>query len=263
MRTYAIGDVHGQLDMLRVVHERIASDRSACGDSTAEVMHLGDFCDRGPNTAGTIQFLLDGIAAGEPWRTILGNHDRLFRGFLRDASLRDNLLREGFTWLSPALGGARTLESYGLTDIEKFSSEQIHGQLLELIPDSHIRFLDMLEPIIETRDLAFVHAGILPGVPLSAQLEDDLVWIRDEFLHDSRDHGKLIVHGHTDIENPTHYGNRVNLDSGAGYFRSLSAAVFEGRECWILTDAGRQKLEPHPMVRTPMFWNRDPTGISG
>ena len=253
MRIYAIGDIHGQLDMLQAAHRRIASDRAVCSDSTAEVIHLGDFCDRGPQTAGTIQFLIDGIASGEPWRTILGNHDRLFRGFVREASLRDNLLHEDFTWLSSNLGGVKTLESYGLTAIEGLSSEQLHRQLLELIPDSHIRFLNRLEPIFETRELAFVHAGILPGVPFSAQLEDDLVWIREEFLYDPRDHGKLIVHGHSVIENPTHYGNRVNLDSGAGYFRRLTAAVFEDRECWVLTDSGRQKLEPHPMVRTLFF----------
>ncbi len=253
MRIYAIGDIHGQLDMLRAAHRRIASDRAACGDPAAEVVHLGDFCDRGPDTAGTIQFLVDGIASGEPWRTILGNHDRLFRGFVREASLRDSLLGEDVTWLSPELGGTKTLESYGLTAMGQLPTKQLHRRILGLIPDSHVGFLDGLDPIHEAGELAFVHAGIFPGVPLSAQLEDDLVWIREEFLYDPRDHGKLIVHGHTAIESPTHYGNRVNLDSGAGYFRKLTAAVFEGRECWILTDAGRRKLEPHPKVRKLML----------
>jgi len=249
VRVYAIGDVHGQLAMLRAVHGRIASDRAACGDSTAEVVHLGDYCDRGPDTAGVIGFLVDGIAAGEPWRTVLGNHDRLFRGFVANASLRDSVLYEGYTWLSPALGGKATLASYGLRDVDGLSVGEIHARLLELIPASHMTFLDRLEPIIERGRLAFVHAGILPGVPLSEQVEDDLVWIRDRFLHDTGDHGKLIVHGHTAIREPVHYGNRVNLDTGAGYSRGLTAAVFEDRECWILTETGRKRLEPHPPVR--------------
>ena len=251
MRVYAIGDVHGQLAMLREVHRRIASDRAACGDTAAEVMHLGDFCDRGPDSAGVIRFLVDGVDAGEPWRTVLGNHDRLFRGFVREARLRDSVLHGDVTWLSPVMGGEATLESYGLTDFADLSAERIHARLLERIPESHVTFLDRLEPAVEYGELAFVHAGIMPGVPLPAQIEDDLVWIRDGFLDDPRDHGKLIVHGHSAIENPAHHGNRVNLDTGAGYGRPLTAAVFEGRECWILTDTGRRKLDPHPPAAQP------------
>ncbi len=250
MRVYAVGDVHGQLAMLRAAHQRIASDRAACGDSTAEVVHLGDFCDRGPDTAGVIQFLVDGVAAGEPWRMLLGNHDRLFRGFVREASLRDSVLHRGFTWLSSNMGGMATLQSYGVSDLNELSVQRLHARLLELIPSSHITFLDRLEPIVEDGERVFVHAGIRPGVPLQAQLEDDLVWIRDEFLYDGRDHGKLIVHGHTVIETPTHYGNRIDLDTGAGYFRQLTVAVLEGRDCWILTDGGRKKLDPRPLIRT-------------
>ncbi|MCY3995982.1 MAG: metallophosphoesterase [Rhodobacter sp.] len=256
MRIYAIGDIHGQADMLRAAHERIATDRAACGDPTAEVIHLGDFCDRGPNTAGVIQILVDGVAAGEPWRMLLGNHDRLFRGFVRNASVRDNVLHRDFTWMSCALGGETTLRSYGLFDINGHSAKRIQARLLELIPGSHITFLEKLESMVEYDELAFVHAGILPGVSLSRQLEDDLVWIRDEFLLDTGDHGKLIVHGHSAIHSPTHYGNRVNLDTGAGYFRRLTVAVFEDRDCWALTDLGREKLEPSPhmvgKVRNPI-----------
>ncbi len=242
MRIYAVGDIHGQLERLRAAHRRIASDRQTCDDSTAEVIHLGDFCDRGPDTARVIQFLVDGVSVGEPWRMVLGNHDRLFRGFIRNASLRDNLVHRDYTWLSPSMGGGTTLASYGLNKVDGISIDRIHAQFLKLIPDSHVEFLDRLEPLVELEELAFVHAGILPGVPLSAQLEDDLVWIRDGFLNDTRDHGKLIVHGHTAIRNATHYGNRVNLDTGAGYCRQLTVAVFEGRECWVLTDAGRKGL---------------------
>lgn len=243
MRVYAIGDIHGQITKLREAHRRIASDREACGDSTAEVIHLGDYCDRGPDVAGVLQYFIDGLAAGEPWRMLLGNHDRLFRGFVRDGSVDDGLLFRGYTWLSPGMGGAATLASYGLNHVEELSIEQRHERFLELIPDAHVAFLNGLEPFIEYEELAFVHAGIFPGLPLSEQDEDDLVWIREDFLEDTRDHGKLIVHGHTTIPEPMNCGNRVNLDTGAGYGYELTAAVFEGRECWVLTDSGRRKLE--------------------
>ena len=93
-------------------------------------------------------------------------------------------------------------------------------------------------------DTLFVHAGIRPGVPLPQQAEQDLLWIRDPFLMDTRDHGPLIVHGHTAIPQPMHYRNRVNLDSRAGYGGPLTVAVFEGRQVFILTASGRVPLLP-------------------
>ena len=90
-----------------------------------------------------------------------------------------------------------------------------------------------------TDDLIFVHAGLRPGIALADQVETDLVWIRQPFLEHDGDHGRLVVHGHTALDHPAHHGNRVNLDGGAGYFRPLHAAVFEGRQGWLLTERGR------------------------
>ena len=90
----------------------------------------------------------------------------------------------------------------------------------------------------------FVHAGIRPGVALADQSQDDKLWIRGEFLDDRRPHPRLVVHGHTHVPAPEHHGNRVNLDSGAGYGHPLTTAVFEGRACWHLTETGRQPLMP-------------------
>ena len=92
----------------------------------------------------------------------------------------------------------------------------------------------------------FVHAGIRPGVPMGEQTEDDLVWIRKGWLEDSSDHGPLVVHGHTALEYPCHHGNRVNLDGGAAYGRPLAAAVIEGREVFLLTPEGRERMRPDP-----------------
>ncbi|MCP3970064.1 MAG: serine/threonine protein phosphatase [Rhodobacteraceae bacterium] len=240
MRVYAIGDIHGQLDMLRAAHTFIAEDRVSCGDRDAPVVHLGDYCDRGLETAGVLRLLIDGVASGQPWRMVMGNHDRLFRDFLNDGSLRDNCLRSGLTWLTPNMGGRETLMSYGVEAIKA----TVHEEAVARVPALHRAFLAELETHIALGELLFAHAGIRPGVPLDQQVEDDLIWIRQEFLNDTRDHGALIVHGHTPVEAPMHCGNRVNLDTGAGYFRQLTAAVFEGCDCWVLTAGGREALKP-------------------
>jgi len=244
MRTYAIGDIHGQLDMLRAAHDRILADRDITGDDAAPVVHLGDYCDRGPDSSGVLQFLIDGMQAGQPWRALLGNHDRIFRRFVEGGALMDARLRADLTWFSPGMGGRQTMGSYGVEVTNSFVPSAVHTEANQQVPQAHIKFMASLETYIETDDLVFVHAGILPGVPMAEQDEDDLVWIRDGFLEDTRDHGKLVVHGHTALDHPMHCGNRVNLDSGAGYFRPLTVAVFEGRDCWHLTDNGRMPLLP-------------------
>jgi serine/threonine protein phosphatase 1 len=113
------------------------------------------------------------------------------------------------------------------------------------VPDAHRAFLAGLPTHLHRGEVFFVHAGIRPGVPLAAQVEDDMTWIRGRFLDDLRDHGALIVHGHTPVERATHYGNRLNIDSGAAYGGPLSAVVIEGRKVWELTDSGRVRLPPY------------------
>ena len=244
MRVYAIGDVHGQLEKLEAAHDRIAADRRATGDHSAPVVHLGDLCDRGPDSAGVLSLLAGGIASGEPWRVVLGNHDRLFSIFLADPGGRDRRLREEYDWFHPALGGAATLASYGVEGAGRRPVEEVHREAIEAVPAAHRELISGMERYVETADLILVHAGIRPGVDLADQREDDLVWIREGFLEDPSDHGRLVVHGHTTVENPMHAGNRINLDTGAGYGRALTVAVFEGREAFVLTGSGRTPLRP-------------------
>ena len=97
----------------------------------------------------------------------------------------------------------------------------------------------------ETKHLTLVHAGLRPGIPLQEQKEHDLIWIREPFLSDPRDHGKLVVHGHSPVDWPENHGNRVALDGGAGWGRKLHVAVFEERTCWLLDQNGRHLLAPH------------------
>ncbi len=241
MRLYVIGDIHGQLDMLEAAHERIEADRARCGDTTAPVIHLGDLVDRGPRSAEVVAFLMKGIADDRPWIVIKGNHDKIFESHITP----DMLPEMSFgAWFSSSMGGGETAASYGVDPSFWVSGERARRKLAEAVPADHKAFLAGLPIYHETDEHLFVHAGIRPGLRLSEQLEQDLMWIRSDFLNDTRDHGRLVVHGHTPVDEPTHYGNRVNLDTGAGYGRPLTAAVFEGRDCFVLEQDGRRALEP-------------------
>lgn len=244
MRVYAIGDVHGYLSELERAHRLIGADRARVGDPTAPVVHIGDLCDRGPDTKGVIDFLLAGRARGEDWVTLMGNHDRMFGWFLEEPPRHDPHLVVGWSWLHDALGGVETLASYGVTLGERERLKAVHARARAAVPDAHREFVQGLPLYWETDDQIFVHAGIRPGIALADQDEEDLVWIRHEFHDDTRDHGKLVVHGHTPVEAVTHYGNRLNIDVGAGYGRPLVPVVIEGREVWALTDEGRVAVRP-------------------
>ncbi|WP_372573455.1 metallophosphoesterase family protein [Ruegeria jejuensis] len=237
---YAIGDIHGQLDELHRVLALIEAD----GGPDARVVFLGDYVDRGPDSQKVIDLLIEGQQAGRDWITLLGNHDRMFAWFMEDVPRHDPHLLVGYHWLHDRLGGTETLQSYGLSYDTMTRLEDLHAEAKEIVPHAHVDFLRGLRPMFETPDLAFVHAGIRPGIPLTQQSENDLVWIRQNFHTYAKPHPKLIVHGHTPVNVATHYGNRINLDSGAGYGKPLSAAVFEGKSCWQLTDQGRIALAP-------------------
>ncbi|UWQ32950.1 serine/threonine protein phosphatase [Leisingera sp. M527] len=237
---YAIGDIHGQLAMLEEALTRIEAD----GGPDARIVFLGDYTDRGPDSRGVLDRLITGQGDGRDWITLLGNHDRMFAWFMEDTPRHDPHLLVGYHWLHERIGGVETLASYGLTFEDRTRLDALQARAKEVIPARHTEFLRSLMPLYETPDLAFVHAGIRPGVPLSQQQENDLVWIRQPFHDHTGPHPKLIVHGHTPVDRPSHYGNRINLDTGAGYGRQVSAAVFEGRNCWLLTENGRQPLTP-------------------
>jgi len=246
MRTYAIGDIHGHLDLLRAAHARIAADRLRTGDAAAPIVHVGDLVDRGPDCSGVVEYLRAGMAKGEPWVVLKGNHDRMFTGFLNDIKYHDPGLRHDMSYLHPRIGGAATLASYGVRAPADRPLAPVHADAVAAVPQAHRRFLDALPTRHLRGEVLFVHAGIRPGVDLFAQSETDLVWIRTGFLDDPRDHGALVVHGHTAIDRPTHYGNRINIDSGAAYGGPLTAIVLEGRRAFHLTDPGRVPLLPEP-----------------
>ena len=242
MRIYAIGDIHGQLDMLKAAHERIAADKARVGDPDAKIVHLGDYTDRGPDSCGVLQYLIDGAAAGAPWIMLRGNHDRMFCRFVSHGIAHDRQIKSGKSWLNPSLGGVETLASYGVKANDE-NHETAHLAALKHVPSEHVRFLSDLPLTYKWGDYLFVHAGVRPGVKLKKQVEEDLIWIRNGWLDYS---GKLpwcVVHGHTVVDRPTHFGNRIAIDTGAGYGRPLTVLVIEDGQPEIVTATGRAPLE--------------------
>ncbi len=240
MHCYAIGDIHGQLDLLRAAHDLIADDMARHGPGP--VIHLGDLVDRGPDCRGVIDYLAAALARGEDWVILKGNHDRMFARFLRDPFEPEPGLRSDLGYLNPKIGGAATLASYGVRNAADRPVKPVHSEAVTTVPAAHRSFVETLPLMHRFGDAVFVHAGIRPGIPLEDQAETDLLWIRGSFLEDPQSHGPLVVHGHTAIDRATHYGNRLNIDSGAAYGGPLSAVVIEGRGAALLTPGGRQAL---------------------
>lgn len=237
---YAVGDIHGQRAMLEDALALIEVD----GGQGARVVFLGDFVDRGPDSAGVIETLAQGQAEGRDWVCLLGNHDRMFKWFMEEPAQHDPHMLVGYHWFHENIGGLETMASYGVEVPGRTRLKEIHAAARAAVPPAHVEFLNRLKLCHEEAGKLFVHAGIRPRVPLAEQTEDDLIWIRGEFHDDPGPHPWLVVHGHTPVDRAKHYGNRVNLDTGAGYGRPITVAVFEGTECSVLTTRGRRLLRP-------------------
>lgn len=235
---YAIGDIHGQIEKLHEVLDWIERD----GGRDAQIVFLGDYVDRGAHSNRVIELLMEGVANGRNWTCLLGNHDRMFTMFLEDYPRTDYRLKPGYDWFHKNIGGMETMASYGVDANHDRRLFQIHEDAQKAVPQSHLDFIRNLPLTHQFGELLFVHAGLRPGVALAEQADDDLVWIREGFLDHTDPHPWLIVHGHTTIDDPTHYGNRINLDTGAGYGRALTAGVFEGNKAWVLNGTSREAL---------------------
>ena len=206
--TYAIGDTHGSLSKLRRLIARCADHAQG---RPMTFVFLGDYIDRGPDSAGVVGYVIElQSRLREQIIALKGNHEAMVLGVL------DGIIPADY-WL--AQGGAETLHSYGASNA---------GEL----PDQHINWLRSLRLSHDDGRRFFVHAGIDPEKPLDAQQDTDLFWIREPFLSDRRDHGRLIVHGHTPLmtRKPDLQANRLNIDTGAVFGGPLTAAVFGDTE---------------------------------
>ena len=231
MRLYAIGDVHGRSDLLAKMHRRIDDEIAQDRPADWRIIHLGDYCDRGPDTRGVMELLVARMRADDRVISLKGNHDEGFRDFV--AGRDSNRVFVNY-------GGDTTVASYGLH--ADFSSEDAkeatRRALVAALPASHVELLAALPTNADFGDFYFCHAGIRPGVPLERQDPHDLIWIRDEFHNDARLHPKVIVHGHTPIDAVEFRANRVNLDTRAWQSGRLSALVVNASEKRLLEVSG-------------------------
>ncbi len=216
---YAVGDVHGCLGLLLKLQQQIKEDMAGRDASRRVVVYLGNYVDRGPDSRGVLEHLLTRPLPDCERIHLAGNHDRWMLKFLDDASV-------GSPWLRN--GGRETLVSYGvvpprsLGDPEYLAMQQAFNAAL---PDTHRVFLQSMAASHEEGDYFFAHAGVKPGVALADQSENDLTWIREEFLYSNDDFGKVVVHGHTPTHTPEEYPNRIAVDTGAFMSGKLTAAV--------------------------------------
>ncbi|WP_448204214.1 metallophosphoesterase family protein [Azospirillum sp. sgz302134] len=225
VRVYAVGDIHGRLDLLEQLLGQIERDAASAADLVKYIVFLGDYVDRGPQSRMVIDRLAGYPPPGFGAIHLRGNHEAAMLEFLEDA-------RSGADWI--AYGGGATIASYGIVPpaedapVERLA--EIQHQLLAALPHHHRAFLTGLRASIAIGDYLFVHAGIRPGVPLDRQSESDLLWIRREFLTSHADHGKVVVHGHTIADQPEIRANRIGIDTGAFATNRLTALVLEGTD---------------------------------
>jgi serine/threonine protein phosphatase 1 len=225
-RVYAVGDVHGRLDLLVWLHELIAADVAASGAQRKVVVYLGDYVDRGPDSRGVIDLLMRKPLTGFEHIYLLGNHEDYLLQFLENAAVGPN-------WCT--YGGSETLASYGVRPPSSFTVragdfEIARLALAEKIPPAHVAFMRGLKLTHTEGGYLFVHAGVKPGVALAEQQAEDLLWIRNEFLDSAEDFGVCVVHGHTIVEAPEERSNRIGIDTGAFATGRLTALVLDGTE---------------------------------
>ncbi|WP_158914611.1 metallophosphoesterase family protein [Caulobacter sp. S45] len=228
---YAIGDIHGRLDLLQAIVEKIRVDATSLQRrGKATLIFLGDYIDRGPDSKGVLDYVTHLQDRSEfKVITLKGNHEQGLNQFLADPAF-------GPKWAKR--GGNATLLSYGLTNPSEESPAQewvsTRDCLEKSMPRSHRYFLEDLDLSATIDDYFFVHAGVRCSVALNKQVERDMLWIRGDFLESSEILGKVIVHGHTPAPDVELMGRRIGVDTGAYVTGKLSAVRLLGHtQCVI------------------------------
>ena len=225
-RIYAVGDVHGRLDLFEAAISAIEADDAACRPAQTTIILLGDLIDRGPDSAGV-------IAAARAWsqrrtvRILLGNHEEM----LLDALDSDEVMRQFLRF-----GGRETVLSY-LTEPDRYHRAELaeaRALMQAAIPGDDLDFIRSFEDSVAVGDYLFVHAGIDPDTPLDAQRTGDLRWIREPFLSHPGSFGPVVVHGHTIADQPQVRHNRIGLDTGAYRSGRLTALGLQGTQRWLI-----------------------------
>jgi len=230
-RVYAVGDIHGRLDLLEQLLAIIGDDVAAGAPGRPTIVFLGDMIDRGPHSRQVVERIAAGPPAAGPlagagWVALVGNHEDYMLRFLADPAVAPSWLRNG---------GLATIRSYAGGDPPGDDPTTLRDTLDRALPSDHLRFLGQLPAAHVEGDYLFVHAGVRPGVALARQECADLLWIREPFLGSAEPFGKMVVHGHTVVPEPDIRPNRIAIDTGAWRTGRLTALALEGAERRFLT----------------------------
>lgn len=243
-RAYAVGDIHGRLDLLEQLLDTIEADASKLPGCKTYIVFLGDFIDRGPESAGVLERLRTYAPAFAQPVFIAGNHEEVF---LRVLGGDEKVFGD---WLN--FGGAECVRSYGL-DPEQLSRQERATAIARLraaVPETHVEFLNGLADSFSFGSYLFVHAGIRPGIELAEQDQFDLRWIREPFLSHEDEHGVVVVHGHTIVAEVEDRGNRICIDTGAYDTGVLTAVGIEETQRWYLRAIVERNLIGQGTART-------------
>ena len=230
-RAYAVGDIHGRLDLLDELLATIRADDADRPERKTFIIFLGDLIDRGPESRGVVERLL-----GQPMKPmqhvfLMGNHE--------EALVRVLDGEKGVIWNWLKYGGEECAASYGLDPVQlsHMGEEQAIDLVHRHVPVEHRRFLTSFADTFSFGDYLFVHAGIRPGRRIEEQKRQDLRWIREPFLSDNSDHGHVVVHGHTIVDAVEEFGSRIGIDTGAYRSGILTAIAIEDDRRWYLSTA--------------------------
>lgn len=232
---YAVGDLHGRLDLLEAMLDLIAADAMRNGQGERRTLvFIGDYVDRGPDSKGVVEKLIAGPLSGFDTHFLKGNHEAILLDFLAEPWRLEHWLLNG---------GEPTMRSYGVGTgrLARLQAPPAvwRNAFADALPPAHLRFYRDLKLSISFGNYLFVHAGVRPGVPLAAQSESDLVWIRAPFLDHAGPFGKVVVHGHTPTRTPVTRENRIGIDTGAVFTGQLTALKLLGSSRTFLQIEGR------------------------
>jgi len=225
-RVYAVGDIHGRLDLFRGIMQAIDADDSARGSAQTSLVLLGDLIDRGPDSAGVVTKARR-LARERPVSLLMGNHEEMFLQSFSKVGVLRSFLR---------FGGRETILSYGVPEqaFAELDPEELQQVMTAAVPRDHREFLAGFEKMVRFGDYVFVHAGIDPEMPLDRQTGQNCRWIREPFLSHEGDFGAIVVHGHTVTDAPEVLSNRIGIDTGAFQSGTLTAIGLEGTERWMI-----------------------------
>lgn len=195
-KIFAIGDIHGCLNKLRRLIQNMAAD-----PASDMLVFIGDYIDRDEGSKEVVDYVLQLEKSYRRVICLCGNHESMFLNYLEGEDEEMYLFN----------GGIMTLKAYGISPSDRPLERKAK------IPAEHLRFFESLLPYYETDQYVFVHAGLLPGMPLSRQSAYNMQWIRQEFIDSDYDFGKRVIFGHTRLSEPLITANKIGIDTGAVY----------------------------------------------